>query len=392
MKKQKICIIGGGLTGLITALALSKLNINVDVITDNNKAPKSNRTIAISQNNYEFLRKLNIFKFKKKQFWPCSKMKLYGETKNKKFNEIFYFSNDKMQKKHILYMMENSEIIKKLIKKIKKNKLISLKTKGKISKIITSGMLKSIKTNNKNYSNYNLIILCTGNNSNLVKNIFRDKSLEHHYDEVSITTTLNHTSIKNTTVRQVFLNKEILALLPLSNTRTSIVWTLKKKILSQYKNKKGMYIKNQLKFYASHFLKNIKFNSNIELKNLNLFIRKKYFQDRILLFGEALHVVHPFVGQGFNMVLRDLLSLENLLKQKISLGLDIGSYDILDELSDKIKPENVIYALGIDFLKNFFSFEKKAFQNFRNKILTKLNDSSFAKNMFFNLANKGFKF
>ena len=153
-----------------------------------------------------------------------------------------------------------------------------------------------------------------------------------------------------------------------------------------------MYIKNQLKFYASNFLKNIKFNSNIELKSLNLFIRKKYFQDRILLFGEALHVVHPFVGQGFNMVLRDLLSLENLLKQKISLGLDIGSYDILDELSDKIKPENVIYALGIDFLKNFFSFEKKAFQNFRNKILTKLNDSSFAKNIFFNLANKGFKF
>ena len=66
MKKQKVCIIGGGLTGLITALALSKLNLNIDVITDNNKVAKSNRTIAISQNNYEFLRKLNIFKFKKK--------------------------------------------------------------------------------------------------------------------------------------------------------------------------------------------------------------------------------------------------------------------------------------------------------------------------------------
>ena len=319
-------------------------------------------------------------------------MKLYDQTKNKKFNEIFYFNNDKIQKKQILYMMESSEIMKKLIKKIKKNKLISLKIKSKISRIITSGMLKSIKINTKFYPKYNLIILCTGNNSNLVKNIFRDKSLEHHYDEVSITTTLNHSSIKNTTVRQVFLNKEILALLPLSNTRTSIVWTLKKKILSQYKNKKNIYLKNKLKLYAGNFLKNIKFNSNIELKDLNLFIRKKYFQDRILLFGDALHVVHPFVGQGFNMVLRDLLSLENLLKQKISLGLDIGSYDILSELSDKIKPENFIYVLGIDFLKSFFSFEKKTFQSLRNEILTKLNDNSFAKNIFFNLANKGFKF
>ena len=63
MKKQKICIIGGGLTGLITAITLSKLNLSIDLITDNtHKIVKSNRTVAISQDNYDFLRKLNIFK------------------------------------------------------------------------------------------------------------------------------------------------------------------------------------------------------------------------------------------------------------------------------------------------------------------------------------------
>ena len=77
MEKQKICIIGGGLTGLITAITLSKLNLKVDLITGNiNQYIKSNRTIAISQNNYDFLKKLKIFKFSKKEFWPCSKMKL----------------------------------------------------------------------------------------------------------------------------------------------------------------------------------------------------------------------------------------------------------------------------------------------------------------------------
>ena len=35
MEKQKICIIGGGLTGLITAITLSKLNLKVDLITGN---------------------------------------------------------------------------------------------------------------------------------------------------------------------------------------------------------------------------------------------------------------------------------------------------------------------------------------------------------------------
>ncbi len=56
MKKQKVCIIGGGLTGLITALSLSKLNINIDLISGNIvQNPKSSRTIAISQKNFDFL-------------------------------------------------------------------------------------------------------------------------------------------------------------------------------------------------------------------------------------------------------------------------------------------------------------------------------------------------
>ena len=37
MKKQKICIIGGGLTGLVTALALSDLDINIDLVSDGEK-------------------------------------------------------------------------------------------------------------------------------------------------------------------------------------------------------------------------------------------------------------------------------------------------------------------------------------------------------------------
>ena len=64
MEKQKICIIGGNLTGLVTAIALSKLNCQIDLITGNaNLNYKSNRTIAISEDNFDFLNKLNIKKY-----------------------------------------------------------------------------------------------------------------------------------------------------------------------------------------------------------------------------------------------------------------------------------------------------------------------------------------
>ena len=66
MKKQKICIIGSGVTGLVTAICLSKLNCEIDLITGNIvENYKSSRTIAISENNFHFLNKLNISKFLK---------------------------------------------------------------------------------------------------------------------------------------------------------------------------------------------------------------------------------------------------------------------------------------------------------------------------------------
>ena len=382
MKKQKICIIGGGLTGLVTAISLSKLNCSIDLITGNAMQNlKSNRTIAVSENNFDFLNKLNISESLKREVWTCSIMKLYTEIKNEKFSKIFELNNENKQEK-ILYMLENSKIMKLMMSKIQQIKSISVKNHKKVSSISTSGLLKSVKFNN-NISKYNLVIICTGYNSSLIKNLFNDQMIENSYKESAITTILSHSSLKNNTVRQIFLENEILALLPISNTKTSIVWFVKNDV----RKKNDLFLKKKIKLYAKNYLKNIKFATNIEYKGLNLLIRNKYYLDRTLLFGDALHVIHPFVGQGFNMTLKDLACLEKILTQKINLGLDIGSLDVLSEFSSETKPRNFAFSVGVDLLKNSFSYKK-----LRNSILMILNKSNFAKDIFFEIANKGFRF
>ena len=304
MKKQKICIIGGSLTGLVTAISLAKLNCEIDLMIDNaNPTLKSNRTIAISESNFDFISKLNISQFLKKEMWPCSIMKLYTD-KNKKFSKIFELNESNKQKK-ILYIFENSKMMKLMMNKIKQIKSISVKNYKKLPSISSSGLLKSIKYDN-NHSRYNLVIICTGYNSSLVKKLFNEQMIVNSYGELAITTILNHSSFNNKTVRQIFLDNEILALLPISNTRTSIVWSLKKNVHKM----SDFILKKKIKLYAKNYLKKITFESNIECKNLNFLIRNKYYQDRTLLFGDALHVIHPFVGQGFNMILRDLACLK----------------------------------------------------------------------------------
>ena len=387
MEKQNICIIGGNLTGLVTAITLSKLNCQVDLITGNtNQNLSSNRTIAVSENNFDFLNKLNINKSLRKEIWPCSIMKLYTESKNKKFSEIFEINSDNRQKK-ILYMIENSKIMKFMMSKIRQIKSISVKKHEEISEISTSGLLKSVKFNN-NRLRYNLIIICAGNNSSLVKNLFNDQIIENSYKEISITTILHHSPLKNDTVRQIFLDNAILALLPISNTKTSIVWSVKENIIK----KNDLLVKKKIKFYTKNYLQNSTFATNIEYKDLKFFIRNEYYQDRTLLFGDALHVVHPFVGQGFNMTLRDLVCLEKILRKKINLGLDIGSSDILSEFSKETKPRNFAFSVSVDLLKNSFSIRNKYFKKIRNNILKTLNRNNFVKDIFFNIADKGFKF
>ena len=92
------------------------------------------------------------------------------------------------------------------------------------------------------------------------------------------------------------------------------------------------------------------------------------------------------------MTIRDLESLRKTLKSKIELGLDIGTSDILSEFSEKVKPENFIYSFGIDFFKNCFSIKSENVKKLRNNIILKLSKNNIVKDIFFNLANKGFKF
>ena len=385
MKRQKICIIGGSLTGLVTAISLSKLNCEIDLITDiNNSTFISNRTVAISQNNFDFLGNLNISKFLNKNIWPCSIMKLYTEVQKKKFSEIFELNYDNKQKK-ILYMLENSKITKLMLDKIKKIKTISIIKHEKISAIKNLGLLKSIKINNNSFK-YNLVIVCTGNNSDLVKNTFSDQTIESSYKEISITAILQHNPFKNNTVRQIFLDDEILALLPISNAKTSIVLSIKKDI-----KRNDLFLKNKIKFYTKNYLKNAKFATGIEYRELDFLIRRKYYKDRILLFGDALHVLHPFVGQGFNMTLRDLTCLEKILSKKISLGLDIGSLDVLSEFSSEAKPSNFAFSISVNLLKNSFSIKNTYFKQVRNHMFKFLNKNNFTKNIFFEIADKGLK-
>ena len=122
---------------------------------------------------------------------------------------------------------------------IRANENITIKNKPKILNLANF-------INKKNIIKYNLVVVCTGPESNLAKKYLSRKYFDYSYDETSITAIISHKSIKNSIARQFFLDEGPLAFLPLSNTETSIVWSIKNKILKDEKNLKS-FLNKKLK-------------------------------------------------------------------------------------------------------------------------------------------------
>ena len=116
-----------------------------------------------------------------------------------------------------------------------------------------------------------------------------------------------------------------------------------------YKQKnREIFLKQNIKNVIKNIYKNVNFYTNtIEYKDLDLHFSYKSFDDRVLIFGESLHSVHPIVGQGFNMILRDLNKLEKTIVENKKLGLDVGSSIILSEFVNNIKSNNFVSLVGI---------------------------------------------
>ena len=79
---MKICLIGQNLTNFVLASVLAKKNLIVDIISKSNSKIKTNsRTLGISKNNFNYLKKNN------KNFnisaWPVEKIKIYGESNHR---------------------------------------------------------------------------------------------------------------------------------------------------------------------------------------------------------------------------------------------------------------------------------------------------------------------
>ena len=118
---------------------------------------------------------------------------------------------------------------------------------------------------------------------------------------------------------------------------------------------------------------------------------RSYSHKNILAFGDLLHRIHPLAGQGFNMTIRDIKILNNIIQKKIDLGLPLDS-GINKEFESSQKHKNYIFSSGIDLIHEFFNLESKIKNNFLSKSIQYFNKNSSINKTFIKIADKGLLF
>tara|TARA_Y100000590_G_C15676104_1_gene998082 strand:- start:823 stop:1932 length:1110 start_codon:yes stop_codon:yes gene_type:complete len=366
---MNVCLLGDGLISLTLAKTLINNKIKVFMYYKHDKKPsKQTRTIGISSDNLDFLQK-RVIKIKKKEFWEINKIEIYNDKNKEKRMLDFKNSNKKL-----FSVFKNNDLYKLLEKSLKKNnyfKKIKISNKFSYNKVI-------------NNHKFNLIINCDANNE-ISKKYFYKKFLKN-YQSTAYASIINHNISSNKKAIQIFTEYGPLAFLPISKTQTSIVFSIKNKRM-----------KNHLKLSKEEFKKLIiknnkeyKINSinTLETFKLNLKILRNYYYKNILAFGDILHQIHPLSGQGFNMTLRDIKVLIDLIKEKENLGLPINS-SVYQEFENKTKHLNLLFAYGNDFIYEFFNYDNYYLNFFSKKILNYFNNNKLLNNLAIKCADKG---
>ena len=353
---MKVCILGSGLTSLSLAKTLVNMGISVDVFYDKKiKKQNNSRTIGLTKSNIEFFDK-NILKLKK-ILWDIKKIEIYSENlKNK--NIINFENNDN----RIFSTLRNNNLYNLLYKDLNKSKFFKLKKIIKYTKIIDQ--------------NYGLIINCDLNN--LIAKKFFFKKISKNYNSSAYSGIIRHKKIENNIATQTFTNLGPIAFLPISKEKTSIVFSI---------NKEGDINLEQLirKYNKKYVIKEIGQFSKFELKSSNI---RNYCYKNILAFGDLLHKLHPLAGQGFNMTVRDIKVLSEIIKNRIDHGLELDS-SICFEFEKKTKSNNFIFSNGIDFIYEIFNLERKDKTKMLSNIIQYLGKNKFTNKAFTKFADNG---
>jgi len=175
------------------------------------------------------------------------------------------------------------------------------------------------------------------------------------YAQTAIVTTVAHERGHDGVAQELFLPSGPFAILPLTDQRSSIVWTERSDAAPAYLALPEDAFMAELSRRFGDYLGRLSLAGPRTSYPLAFHLAQSFIAPRLALIGDAAHAIHPIAGQGYNLGVKDIAALAETLGDAKGLGLDIGSLSVLTRYQRWRRFDSAMLAFGTDALNRLFS-------------------------------------
>ena len=198
------------------------------------------------------------------------------------------------------------------------------------------------------------------------------------YDQIAIVLVARHERPHRGVAQEKFLPGGPFAILPMRDGpqgehRSSIVWTERADLARRLLELDALRFNAEFARRFGDHLGHVEPAGPRWWHPLGLVHADRYPDTRLVLVGDAAHGIHPIAGQGYNLGVRDIAALVEVLVDAKRLGLDLGAADTLERYAQWRRADNFAMVAATDLLNRLFSNDIKPLRLVRDAGLAAVN-------------------
>lgn len=355
IERCDIAVVGGGMNGLTSALALAQAGFSVVLIE--REAPAltmadgfDGRVSSIAWGSRLVLDALGAWDAMVPHAQPILEIRVSDRDA-----PLFLHYDHKDVGDHPLgYILENRFIRRALDAAVARQPGITVLAPATVMAMARDGTGADLTLDDGRVLRCSLVVGCDG-----FRSAVRDMAGIGHrtiaYGQTGIVCTIAHERDHRGIAHERFLPAGPFAILPIPGNRSSLVWTETDSIARRVLELEADAFLEEIAWRFGDFLGALEVDGPVWSYPLTLVLAHRATAPRLVLVGDAAHRIHPIAGQGYNLGIRDVAVLAQVLGDARRLGLDPGDAVALDDYVRRRRADTLSLIAVTDGLNRLFS-------------------------------------